>query len=128
MLRCRPGRTLCRVGPGAEGGDAQQRFALHPDFPHLPPSTPLTYVLTMQAALSEHAAERPSFADIVTLLTDNMDEVATGAYINSEGNQVVRARTPGRARFVWRAGAQVVFRAWQLHTYCLPAAPHNAHY
>ena len=44
----------------------------------------------MQAALSEHAQERPSFADVVTLLTDNMAEVARGAYINSEGARVVR--------------------------------------
>lgn len=68
----------------------QQHFALHPLFPHLPADTPLTYTLTMQACLCEEPYDRPSFANVATLLQDMQDEISTGQYLNSDG--VLRVR------------------------------------
>lgn len=57
----------------------------NPDFPNLPTTVPLTYTLTMQACLAERRSERPTFAQITTILTDLSSEVARGNYINSLG-------------------------------------------
>lgn len=57
----------------------------NPDFPNLPSTVPLTYTLTMQACLSERRSERPTFAQITTILHDLCSEVARGNYINSLG-------------------------------------------
>ena len=43
----------------------------------------------MKACLSDAPAERPSFADLVTLLHDTVAEVEDGSYANSEGAQTV---------------------------------------
>ena len=73
---------------GAPGG--HHRHVRHPGFPCLPSTTPLTYTLTMKACLSEAAAERPTFADLVSLLEDCAAEVQGGSYADSEGNICVR--------------------------------------
>lgn len=62
----------------------------NPQFPNLPTTVPLTYTLTMQACLSERRSERPSFAQITTILADLSTEVARGNYINSLGHIQVR--------------------------------------
>lgn len=82
-------RLMCRPEVGADE-ESTPRFEKHPDFPALPSGTPLTYTLTMQAALSDHARERPPFTDIAVLLSDTADEVRAGTYVNSEGATVVR--------------------------------------
>ena len=79
---------VCRFEAGPDE-EATPRFAKDPDFPALPSGTPLTYTLTMQAALSDHAQERPPFEDIAILLRDTADEVRSGTYVNSEGATVV---------------------------------------
>lgn len=67
----------------------------NPQFPNLPTTVPLTYTLTMQACLSERRAERPTFAQITTILADLSSEVARGNYINSLGHiQVCNTSTP----------------------------------
>jgi hypothetical protein len=78
---------------------AERRLARHPDFPNLPASVPLTYVLSMKACLGGEPRERPSFTELATLLEDCSTEVLSGEYINSEGNVWVRARLPGAC---WR--------------------------
>jgi hypothetical protein len=70
---------------------AEERFVWHPDFPNLPASVPLTYVLAMKACLCDAARERPSFTDLATLLEDCSSEVLSGEYTNSEGNVWVRS-------------------------------------
>jgi hypothetical protein len=63
----------------------------HPDYPHLPDSVPMTYTLAMKACLSESPKDRPTFAQMQTLLGDLEEEVASGQYVNSAGALVVRA-------------------------------------
>ena len=67
-----------------------RRWRRQASYPDVPPAVPLLYVLTMKACLSDQPEERPTFADLLTLLADMEAEVATGAYINSEGDAVVR--------------------------------------
>jgi hypothetical protein len=56
-------------------------YAYNPHFPTLPPCVPLTYTLMMVACLPD----RPTFAQIVTVLRDVDAEVSGGRYLNSEG-------------------------------------------
>jgi hypothetical protein len=56
----------------------------------LPPDAPLTYVLAFKACISDDAPDRPSFADVVTLLDDICAEVDSGIYINAQGVKTVR--------------------------------------
>jgi hypothetical protein len=65
-------------------------LVLHPLFPNLPSSVPLTYTLTMEACLSSAPEERPSFQQLLTLLADVQYEVALGKYINTVGRVQVR--------------------------------------
>lgn len=46
-----------------EGGEAVE-WVMHPCFPDLPPSVPLTYVLAMHACLSRMPGERPTFSQV----------------------------------------------------------------
>ena len=69
----------------AEGDEDDGELVLHPLFPNLPGSAPLTYTLTLEACLSSAPEERPSFAQILTLLADVQHEVALGEYINTVG-------------------------------------------
>lgn len=45
-------------------GDEEIDFRLHSQFPQLPWSTPLTYMLTMRACLTADPAERPKFEQV----------------------------------------------------------------
>jgi hypothetical protein len=63
----------------------------HEDYPALPASVPLTYTLTMLACLSARPADRPSFSQMETVMKDMAAEVATGRYLNSAGQVMVRA-------------------------------------
>jgi hypothetical protein len=54
-------------------------------FPQLPASVPLTYTLLMKACLSSNPLSRPSFSQVLTILSDVSEEVLRGCYINSEG-------------------------------------------
>jgi hypothetical protein len=74
--------------PLAAGDDDE--LVLHPLFPNLPSSVPLTYTLTMEACLSSAPEERPSFQQLLTLLADVQHEVALGKYINTVGRVQVR--------------------------------------
>jgi hypothetical protein len=60
-------------------------------FPHLPSSVPLTYTLLMKACLSSNPLSRPSFSQVLTILSDVSEEVLRGCYINSEGWLQVRS-------------------------------------
>lgn len=53
-------------------------------------AAPLTYTLTMKACLSAEASERPSFAQVRTLLQDMQMELSRGRYIDSDGHVQVR--------------------------------------
>lgn len=66
---------------------------MHPDFPAVPASVPLTFALTMQACLAAAPTDRPSFAQVLTLLHDCDAEVAVGEYVNSSGLIQVRLAT-----------------------------------
>ena len=83
---------MCRRQGGEEGGAAD--VVVHPAFPALPASVPLTYALTMQACLAASPTERPTFEQVLTLLHDCDAEVAVGEYINSAGRIQVRP-SPG---------------------------------
>ena len=76
------------MASAAEEDDGE--YMLHPRFPNLPGSVPLTYTLTLEACLSSAPEERPSFAQILTLLEDVQHEVSLGEYINTVGR--VQAR------------------------------------
>jgi hypothetical protein len=89
------GRTIeAQVAEGEPSSDDSDGSAHHlefdPAFPDLPASVPLTYTLSMKACLSEKPSERPSFAQVLTLLADMRQEVGGGHYINSEGRVQVR--------------------------------------
>lgn len=56
-------RWLCRRRDVA-GGRGGTTFESHRDFPHLPPSAPLTFLLTMQACLSAVPEDRPTFEQV----------------------------------------------------------------
>ena len=56
---------VCRKTPQGLGW---RRQASYPD---MPSAVPLLYVLTMKACLSDVPHERPSFEDILTLLTEH---------------------------------------------------------
>jgi hypothetical protein len=98
------------AGDGGKGAGSEMRgrrrqskkrtFYRHPDFPHLPASVPLTYTLTMQACLSLEPRERPTFPQILTILSDLRAEVARGHYINGEGRAQVHLplSSPGPAQ------------------------------
>jgi hypothetical protein len=45
----------------------------------------------MKACLSPHPAERPTFAQILSILDDMVGEVATGVYLNARGRNQARA-------------------------------------
>lgn len=95
MCRCdRPGGcALCRDAASDTGGAAiashrrrsRTEFRWNPDFPTLSRAAPLTYTLTMKACLSAEAAERPTFAQVRTLLQDMQRELSRGRYIDSDG-------------------------------------------
>jgi hypothetical protein len=72
------------VGAG-EPEVIETEYIAHPSFPKLPASVPLTYTLTMVACLSAKPEDRPSFAQVLTVLSDVEAEVARGQYINSVG-------------------------------------------
>jgi hypothetical protein len=65
-------------------------YRRHPDFPTLPESTPLTYVLAMMACLSSDLAERPTFLEMAQIFRDVQTEVRSGQYIDSCGHVQVR--------------------------------------
>ena len=67
-----------------------QGFEAHPMFPHLPTTTPLTYLLTMMACLSEKPADRPTFAQLLILIADMDEEVQRGSYIDASGRSQAR--------------------------------------
>lgn len=92
MLRC---GLLC--SDELDEPDAQQprcAFVRHPAFPYLPASVPLTFTLTMKACLSENPDERPTFGQILTIFDDLVFEVASGSYLNSLGQMMVRWSSP----------------------------------
>ena len=58
-------------------------------FPHLPSSTPLTYLLTMMACLSDRPGDRPTFEQLLSILEDMDREVQCGTYIDASGHSQV---------------------------------------
>jgi hypothetical protein len=91
--RCPCGHKKCKCsGKGGAGGKsrAKKDVKLNPRFPRLPPTTPLTYTLTMKACLSTAAHERPTATQLRTLLNDMNLEVQQGQYIDCNGNRRVR--------------------------------------
>jgi hypothetical protein len=60
-------------------------YVPHPQFPKLPASVPLTFTLTMVACLSPKPEDRPTFAQVLTVLLDVEAEVVRGRYMNSVG-------------------------------------------
>lgn len=86
MLRESPHAAAARAAAAAAG----PTLAYHPTFPDLPASVPLTYTLSMHACLSERPTERPSFAQVATLLRDVAVEVSDGCYVNSHARVQVR--------------------------------------
>lgn len=89
-----PGAADAAEADTPEGSRAGQgvRYERHPVYPALPTSVPLTYTLTMTACLSDRPKDRPSFSHILVILEDLVQEVASGTYINSDGNPQVRVR------------------------------------
>lgn len=81
-----PHAAAARAAAAAAG----PTLAHHPAFPDLPASVPLTYTLSMHACLSERPTERPSFAQVATLLRDVVVEVSDGCYVNSHARVQVR--------------------------------------
>jgi hypothetical protein len=81
----------CRAPDDAADASNVRHYIRHPQFPDLPASVPLIYVLTMKACLSELVEERPPFSDLTVLLEDTASEVDSGSYINSEGMQQARS-------------------------------------
>ena len=69
---------------------AKKSVKLNPRFPRLPKATPLTFTLTMKACLSNTHSERPTAAQLRTLLSDMQREVAQGRYIDCSGTIRVR--------------------------------------
>ena len=83
----------CRKAQGDAGGAPD--VEVHPAFPSVPGSVPLTFALTMQACLAPSPTDRPSFEQVLTLLHDCASEVAVGEYINAAGLiQVCPSSTP----------------------------------
>jgi len=80
---------MCRrAGDGSRAAaehDGSPALCIHPAFPELPASVPLTYTLTMLACLSERPEDRPTFTHVLTVLLDVVAEVAQGTFINSDG-------------------------------------------
>eukprot|EP00892_Ulva_mutabilis_P012781 jgi/Ulvmu1/9876/UM057_0031.1 len=90
----RPGQAYAAAAaaqPPAHVQPGRQPLCAHPAFPDLPASVPLTYTLSMHACLSQRPTERPTFAQVSTLLRDVAMEVADGRYVNSD------ARVQGRS-------------------------------
>jgi hypothetical protein len=58
----------------------------HPDFPRLPRTAPLTYLLAMQVCLASRPEDRLSFSQISRLLQCLLKEVASGMYTDTCGN------------------------------------------
>jgi hypothetical protein len=69
----------------ASSDSTRRQLQRHPSFPHLPPATPLTFTLTAAACMSDQLRQRPNFEQLLVLLKDMHEEVATGHYINSLG-------------------------------------------
>eukprot|EP00892_Ulva_mutabilis_P009199 jgi/Ulvmu1/6651/UM003_0289.1 len=84
--QCRDAASDMAGGPAApHRRRCRTEFRWNPDFPTLSRAAPLTYTLTMKACLSADAAERPSFAQVRTLLQDMQMELSRGRYIDSDG-------------------------------------------
>lgn len=70
--------------------DYNDQYEIHPEFPLLDSSVPLTYTLTMKACLSQKYTERPSFTQVLQLLNDVQIEVSKGRYMDGTGSVQVR--------------------------------------
>jgi hypothetical protein len=64
---------------------------LDTSFPVLNDAAPLTYTLAIKACTTANVAQRPTFAQLRELLVDLVAEVASGSYMSSAGEPVVRA-------------------------------------
>jgi serine/threonine protein kinase len=120
--------TSARAGRRATG-----RFTRHPEFPNLPVSVPLTYVLTIEACLIDDPDERPTFGQLFEILSDLSEEVARGYYINGQGRAQVPVLPP-LATFLhpysWRSCISLVHhfvRALKNDTAFPPALCATAH-
>jgi hypothetical protein len=81
------GSSLCSVE--APSNCDSTDFVQHSSFPSMPESVPLAYTLTVAACLSETPRDRPTFEELLVLLSDMEREVAEGQYVNSAAvNQV----------------------------------------
>lgn len=67
----------------------------HHTFPNIPSSVALTYTLLVKACLSDTPADRPTFTQILQILCDAEQEVASGSYIDSVGNVQASAALQG---------------------------------
>ena len=95
--------ACCACRDELDEPDAQHArcaFVRHPAFPYLPATVPLTFTLTMKACLSENPDERPTFGQILTIFDDVVFEVASGSYLNSLGQMMVRFTRPPAAAAV----------------------------
>eukprot|EP00892_Ulva_mutabilis_P002023 jgi/Ulvmu1/11821/UM080_0032.1 len=82
------GREDAGTQHAAASEDKEVDFRLHSQFPQLPWSTPLTYMLTMRACLNADPAERPKFEQIQGLLRDLGEEIGSGSYTDTIGRSI----------------------------------------
>lgn len=105
----------CRKAQGDAGGAPD--VEVHPAFPSVPGSVPLTFALTMQACLAPSPTDRPSFEQVLTLLHDCASEVAVGEYINAAGLiQVCPSSTPVYLELITLYEMVSLVRVWDVRT------------
>lgn len=105
----------CRKAQGDAGGAPD--VEVHPAFPSVPGSVPLTFALTMQACLAPSPTDRPSFEQVLTLLHDCASEVAVGEYINAAGLiQVCPSATPRYLELITLYEMVSLVRVWDVQT------------
>ena len=88
----------CREQELTSEMEYNDQYEMHPDFPLLPSRVPLTFTLTMKACLSPKPAERPSFPQVLQLLSDVQGEVAKGRYMDATGHVQVCTLLSARRR------------------------------
>jgi hypothetical protein len=91
---CKAAKANAPSGAAA-GHRRRSAYAVHPAFPDLPASTPLTYTLTVHACLSVLPNDRPNFEQLVVLLADISSETSAGRYADSHGDMQVLFRQAG---------------------------------